>query len=114
MIKETVAYNPDYPNVTRLARAFFEGNQDEASMVELAMNEAVRLESLQWYEVLHQYMKDGYTKKMDPAYFEFALNSLAKMDSVRFEEMAASCWNIYSDGEAYIAWMMVINRILTD
>ena len=29
--------NPDYPNVTKLARTFFEENQDWSSAIELAL-----------------------------------------------------------------------------
>jgi len=45
VIKETVSFNPDYPNVIKLACAFFEENHDWSSAIELAMNEAMRLES---------------------------------------------------------------------
>ena len=112
VIKETVAFNPDYPNVTSLARAFFEENHDGSSMVELASNEAIRLQSVQWYDVLQDYMVNGITKMMDPAYFEFTLLTLAKIDSVRFEKLSAACWNNYKVDDSHIAWVVVINRII--
>ena len=41
MIKNAVILHPGYPNVTRLARAFFEEQADWHSAVELAVNEAI-------------------------------------------------------------------------
>lgn len=114
VIKETVMLNPDYPNVTKLARAFFEEQKDGLSMVELAMNEAIRLESVEWFDCLHQYIKDGYTKDMDPAYFDYALLMLGRLDCERFEETAASFWNIYKNSESHMAWIMVMNRVLNE
>ncbi|MBB6447708.1 dynamin family protein [Bacillus benzoevorans] len=114
VIKETVMLNPDYPNVTALARAFFEEQQDGLSMVELAMNEAIRLESVEWFDCLHQYIKDGYTKDMDPAYFDYALLLLFRLDRERFEDTTADLWNIYKSGESHTAWIMVINRVLNE
>ena len=70
VIKEIIKLNPDYPNVTKLARSFFEENQDWSSAIELAMNEAVRLESSSWYDALISYVEKGLTKRMDPNDFE--------------------------------------------
>src|SRR4051812_48963663 len=44
VIKETIDLNPDYPNVTKLARAFFEESLDWSSAIELATKEAIRLD----------------------------------------------------------------------
>nr|WP_295972904.1 dynamin family protein [uncultured Bacillus sp.] len=114
IIKEVVIFNPDYPNVTKLARAFFEEQRDGLSMVELAMNEAVRLESVHWFDVLQQYIQDGYTKELDPAYFDYALLLLGRIDQKRFEETAASLWKVYQAGELHIAWITTINRVLDE
>jgi len=114
VIKETVILNPDYPNVTTLARAFFEKQKDGLSAVELAVNEAIRLESAEWFDCLHQYIKSGYTKDIDPAYFDYALLMLGRLDRERFEDTAASFWNTYKNKEYHIAWIMVINRVLNE
>ncbi len=113
-IKETVILNPDYPNVTKLARAFFEEQRDGLSMVELAMNEAVRLESVEWFDYLQQYIKDGYTEEMDPANFDYVLLMLGRLDRERFEKMAASLWKQYIAGESHASWILTINRVLTE
>lgn len=114
VIKETVILNPDYPNVTKLARAFFEEQRDGLSMVELAMNEAIRLQSVEWFDYLHRYIKDGYTEEMDPANFDYALLMLGRLDRERFEDMAASLWKEYIDGQFHASWILTINRVLTE
>src|SRR4051794_11385421 len=40
IIKKTIDSNPDYPNVTTIARAYFEEQQDWGNAIELAVNEA--------------------------------------------------------------------------
>jgi GTP-binding protein EngB required for normal cell division len=112
VIKEIIELNPDYPNVTKLARSFFEGNQDWSSAIELAMKEAVRLGSSSWYDALIGYVEKGRTKMMDPNYFETALIELAKLDSNRFERLSAALWNSYKEEESHITWMFVFNRVI--
>ena len=112
VIKETIDLNPDYPNVTKLARAFFEESLDWSSAIELATKEAIRLDSTSWYDALISYVEIGRTKKMDPAYFENALIQLAKLDSNRFERLSAALWNSYKEAEAHISWMFVIDRVI--
>ena len=112
VIKEIIELNPDYPNVTKLARSFFEENGDWSSAIELAMKEAVRLGSSSWYDALISYVEKGRTKLMDPNYFEPALIELAKLDSNRFERLSAALWNSYKDEESHITWMFVFNRVI--
>ena len=112
VIKEIIELNPDYPNVTILARSFFEENGDWSSAIELARKEAVRLGSSSWYDALISYVEKGRTKMMDPNYFEIALIELAKLDSNRFERLSAALWNSYKDEESHITWMFVFNRVI--
>ena len=112
VIKEIIELNPDYPNVTILARSFFEENGDWSSAIELAKKEAVRLGASSWYDALISYVEKGRTKLMDPNYFEPALIELAKLDSNRFERLSAALWNSYKDEESHITWMFVINRVI--
>ena len=112
VIKEIIELNPDYPNVTILARSFFEEIGDWTSAIELAMKEAVRLGSSSWYDALISYVEKGRTKLMDPNYFETALIELAKLDSNRFERLSAALWNSYKDEESHITWMFVFNRVI--
>ena len=112
VIKEIIKLNPDYPNVTKLARSFFEEHQDWASAIELSMKESVRLESTSWYDALISYVEKGLTKTMDPNEFETALTELAQLDSNRFERLSSALWNSYKDEESHISWMFVINRVI--
>ena len=73
MIKKTIAANPDYPNVTEIARTFFEEQQDWNHAIELAVNEAKRTESLDWYEMLITYVENGVTRNHAPSYFSQAI-----------------------------------------
>ena len=87
--------NPDYPNVTILARTFFEEQQDWSSAIELALDESFRLESTEWFDVLIRYVKNGQTVIKEPGYFAKGLNLLVTLDSQRFEELAQALWNSY-------------------
>ncbi len=73
VIKEAVSLNPDYPNVTKIARSFYEEQQDFDSAVDLAVNELIRTESHPWFEVLKEYINQGYTKAISPDYFNKVL-----------------------------------------
>ncbi|MCQ6275168.1 dynamin family protein [Bacillus sp. V3B] len=113
VIKETISLNPDYPNVTRLAQSFFEKHQDWSNAIELALNEAMRLESTQWYDVLIGYVEEGRTRTKEPVYFENVLSVLTNIDADRFERFVASLWNSYKDRETHISWMVMIDRVMT-
>ncbi|WP_394237656.1 dynamin family protein [Niallia oryzisoli] len=112
VIKETVARNPDYEHVTALARSFFEEHQDWSSAIELAWDEAQRLESVEWYDALIGYATKGVTQIKEPAFFEEGLFVLAKVDSERFERLAAALWNNFKKSDAHLAWVMVMDRVI--
>ncbi|WP_163099904.1 tetratricopeptide repeat protein [Peribacillus alkalitolerans] len=109
VIKKAVQSNPDYPNVTKLARAFFEEHEDWKSAVDLALQEAIRTQSLHWFEVLKNYIDCGYTCSFTPSYFSDALTNLFHLDEVLFENMATSLWNSYKGQENYKAWIIEFN-----
>lgn len=112
VIKETISLNPDYPNVTSLAQTFFEKHQDWSNAIELALNEAIRLESVQWYDVLIGYVEEGRTRTKEPVYFEAGLSLLANVDANRFEKLAAVLWNSYKDRETHISWVIMIDLVI--
>ena len=61
LIKKTIDLNPDYPNVTTIARAYFEEQSDWANAIELAVNEAKRTGSLEWFDTVKRICpKRGY------------------------------------------------------
>lgn len=113
-IKNAVELSPDYPHVTDMARSFFEEQQDYASGVELAVAEAIRTESLFWFEVLEAYVKDGHTAATAPAYFRELLMTLYMVNQTRFESIVAALWDSYKQNDLYFQWLKEINYLLSD
>ncbi|MCM3726208.1 dynamin family protein [Neobacillus cucumis] len=111
-IKRTIASNPEYPNVTEIARAFFEGQQDWNNAVDLAVSEAMRSEDLNWINVLLTYVDKGVTKGHAPSYFTPALIRLFQLDKKKFEQLVSSLWKSYEHEESYFTWMREINQLL--
>ncbi|WP_257351258.1 dynamin family protein [Pseudalkalibacillus decolorationis] len=111
VMKRAVSLNPDYPNVTALARSFYEEQSDWNSAVELAVDEAIRSESLHWFEILKGYVDDGLTQTIAPDYFYKPLVTLFRVDQVYFEEIVSSLWHNYKDQETYLLWMKTINNL---
>ncbi len=112
MIKNAVILNPDYPNVTNVARAFFEERKDWDSAVELTVNEAIRTRSLEWFKKLHTYIKEGKTKSHEPAFFRDALYTLNEMDQQQFEQVVAHLWENYRQQQNHLQWLEEINELL--
>jgi tetratricopeptide (TPR) repeat protein len=111
-IKKAVKLNPDYPDVTTIAKAFFEEHQDADNAVELAVNEAIRTESLAWFEVLEGYAEKGYTAKIDPNYFCEALVTLYNINLAAFENLSAALWQSYKSSDWHFQWLKEINALL--
>lgn len=114
VIQEAVSFNPDYPNVTSLARAFYEEQGDWSSAIELAAKEAIRTESLQWFGILEGYVSKGYTRGMAPGYFYELLAVLHKLDHGQFVQMVFALWQSYKNQESYLAWMQIINLVFVE
>ena len=112
VIKEAVAFDPDYPNVTKMARAFFEEQKDWPNAVELAVNESIRTESMAWFDVLHAYIKQGVAQSSAPDYFARTLESLYQLEPVRFEKMAVALWKNYKYTDSYFNWLEVITELI--
>ncbi|GAE34828.1 hypothetical protein JCM9157_1908 [Halalkalibacter akibai JCM 9157] len=111
IIKRTVDLNPDYPNVTTIARSFFEEYKDYSSLIELTVNETLRTESIEWFQTLHEYVKQKMTKTTSPDYFLPILQKLADVDQVRFEQMVLAFWNSYQNGPFYFEWLKQFNEL---
>lgn len=111
-ILTTIAENPDYPNVTETARIFFEGKQDWNHAIELAVNEAKRTESLEWFAILTTYVEKGITRSFAPNYFSQALIELYHIERKQFEQLVSAFWQSYQSGEFYFSWLKEINYIL--
>jgi predicted GTPase len=110
-IKGTISLNPDYPNVTNIARSFFVEQKDWKNAVELAANEAIRTDSVQWFDTLKSYIDKGYTAEMPPGYFDEALLKLYSIDQIRFEQLVLSLWESYRHNGSYFAWIKGFNRL---
>lgn len=111
-IKQTVSQNPDYPNVTKLARSFFEKQQDWGNAIELAVNESIRTESVEWFDHLKKYLDMGLGKNFPPDYFSKSLSVLFHLDQARFEGLVSPLWNSFKKENTYFSWLREINQLL--
>ncbi|MEH7095440.1 dynamin family protein [Neobacillus vireti] len=111
-IKRTIAANPEYPNVTEIARTFFEEQQDWEHAVELAVSEAMRSEDPNWFHILNTYVDKGVTKGHAPSYFTPTLIRLFQLDKKKFEQLVSSLWQSYEHEESYFTWIREINQLL--
>ncbi|HZG72371.1 MAG TPA: dynamin family protein, partial [Chondromyces sp.] len=114
VIKETIVSNPDYPNVTDIARAFFEEQRDWNNAIELAVNEAKRTESVEWFKIVTRYVENGVTKHLHPQYFSHAVTMLSSIDSKQFERLVCALWRSYEGEDFYFTWLKEINSILSN
>ncbi|MBO1000321.1 50S ribosome-binding GTPase [Bacillus sp. SD075] len=112
VVKEAVEFQPDYPNVTEIARAFFEEQKDWNSAVVLAANESIRTESMGWFDVLKTYIQQGVAQSMEPDYFSTVLGSLYTLDQERFEKVTVALWKNYKYTDSYFEWLRVINNLI--
>lgn len=113
-IKQTVQINPDYPNVTKLARAFFEKQEDWYSAIELAIQEGIRTKEKGWFELLKKYIQDGYAKQLDPTFFFQALKSVLEIEPVLFEQLMVALWENYESEKETFQWVKEINTFLKE
>lgn len=111
VIKEALELKPDYPNITKIARMFFEENDDWISAIELAKREGLRTESLVWFERLKSYIHSGYTTAIQPAYFTDVILILYTLDHGFFEQFVIALWESYQDTEYFTEWLFAINTI---
>ncbi|PYZ92378.1 hypothetical protein CR194_16235 [Salipaludibacillus keqinensis] len=110
-IEKALTINPDYPNVTDIARTFYEDRQDWSKAVDLAAKEAVRTESLNWFIILNEYVENGRTLDLSPTYFEKILLSLYEVNKQQFSIMVKSLWHSYQEGPSSLAWLKTMNDI---
>ncbi|WP_409304287.1 dynamin family protein [Peribacillus sp. SCS-155] len=108
-IKDVVSFNPDYENVTDVARAYFEERHDWRSAIDLAIQEGIRTGSVHWFDILQSYVDNGHTDSLLPGYFAPAFEPLFNADQVKFERLVLSLWNIYKGKECYFSWLETVN-----
>lgn len=112
VIKKTIVDNPDYPNVTEIARHFFEEQQDWNNAIELAVNEAKRTESLDWFDMIITYVEKGVTRSHAPSYFSQAVLLVFSLEKQKFEQLVSALWNSYNNEESYFTWIREMNHLL--
>ncbi|NMD69703.1 GTP-binding protein [Bacillus sp. DNRA2] len=111
MIKSAVLQNPDYRDVTEIARRFFEENKYWDHAIELAVNEATRTETMDWVDSLIDYIENGHAQGLPPAYFYQVQLVVVGNDAERFERLASALWENYHDGEYYFNWLNQFNNL---
>ncbi|MCU4861212.1 GTP-binding protein [Bacillus cereus] len=110
-ISEAVAFQPDYPNITAIARSFYEKQEDWNNAIELAVQEGIRTQSLHWFDTLINYINKGFTKNIKPEYFYESLKVLYAVDQAQFKELVIALWNSYQHESLYLPWIQSINHL---
>ncbi|WP_223703049.1 GTP-binding protein [Sutcliffiella deserti] len=111
-LRKAISINPDYPNVTRTAQAFFEAQEDWNSAVELAVNEAIRTRSPEWFERLKWYIEQNrHIGVFSPDYFQEVLVVLVETDQQTFEDLIVALWNSYRKHTLYLNWVKTANTV---
>lgn len=108
VIKTVVSLNPDYLNVTEMARTFFEEQQDWQSAIELVASEGIRTEQLHWFDLLKGYVEEGHTKTIEPSFFHTILSVLYNVNRNRFEDIINLLAKNYRND---FAWVKMINEL---
>lgn len=111
VIKKVVMLNPDYINVTEIARVFFEEHHDWQSAIELVISEAIRTKYLHWFDFLKGYVEDGHAKTLKPQYFTKVLEVLYHVDLKRFENLIT----LISKNYKYdFLWIEMMNELFDE
>lgn len=111
IINNLVATNPDYANITTVAKSYYEEQQNWEKAIQLAVNEGKRTDALKWYEALIHYSNLGVINQFEPSYFMENLKSLQELDTATFERLAISLWKNYEDSAHYLTWVTVFNTV---
>ncbi|MBD1382528.1 GTPase [Metabacillus arenae] len=111
VLGNAIELDPDYPNVTEIAKNFYEDQVDWKRAVELAVAESIRTESVEWFEVLLKYADKGYTKAFAPDYFYQVLITLYRAKQQYFKLVTSSLWNNYKTQDTYLSWLKTVNTI---
>jgi tetratricopeptide (TPR) repeat protein len=112
-IKKAVRLNPDYADVTEIAKRYFDEIQDWDSAIELAVQEGIRTESTFWFDALEEYGDRGYTVNYAPAYFKEVLTILLNLNKHQFERVTAVLWKSYQGSDFYFDWLEEVNELLS-
>jgi Arc/MetJ-type ribon-helix-helix transcriptional regulator len=111
VIKKVVQLNPDYLNVTEMARAFFEEHHDWQSAIELVTSEAIRTKYLHWFDFLKGYVEEGHAKKLNPSILIKVLEVLYYVDLKRFENLITLVFDNYKND---FIWIEIMNELFDE
>lgn len=108
VIKKVVVLNPDYINVTEMARVFFEEHHDWQSAIELVTSEAIRTKFLHWFDFLKGYVEDGHAQSIQPHSYKKVLTVLYQVDRNRFENLITLISKNYRND---FLWIEMMNEL---
>lgn len=80
--------------------------------IELAVNEAIRTGSLEWFDMIISYVEKGVTRNHAPSYFSHAVHFLFSLDQRKFEQLISTLWDSYNNEEIYFTWIREMNHLL--
>ncbi|QKS70584.1 hypothetical protein FLK61_27935 [Paenalkalicoccus suaedae] len=106
-----LAINPDYPNVTDLAKTVYEDYEDWPKAIDLALSEGERTNETDWYRYLLRYVEAGYTAGFTPEYFESAMKHVYTLDRDLFIQLIAALTKTYRNKDTYLYWVGTLNTI---
>lgn len=105
VLQEAIETNPDYPELTMIAKRFYEEQQDWKNAMELAINEAARTQDYVWFDALIDYCGAGHSQSFTPETFVSLLRTLYELDETRFKQLLMAIWNSYRNTDQYLSWL---------
>ncbi|THE11335.1 hypothetical protein E1I69_15340 [Bacillus timonensis] len=114
VLQEAIEGNPDYPELTSIAKRFYEEQEDWKNAVELAINEANRTQDLYWFDGLISYCEAGHGLTFTPDTFVSLLRTLYELDQARFKQLLAAIWQHYKNTDHYLDWLHSVIQIMKD
>ncbi|MEH7386565.1 hypothetical protein V7147_14320 [Bacillus sp. JJ1521] len=114
VLQEAIDGNPDYPDLTTIAKRFYEEQEDWKNAVELAIKEAERKQDLVWFDSLIDYCEAGYGSTFTPEIFTSVLRKLYELDQSRFKQLMAVVWEGYKNTDQYLSWLHAVIQVMKD
>ncbi|MEH7222968.1 hypothetical protein V7112_04060 [Bacillus sp. JJ1566] len=114
VMQEAIEGNPNYPELTTIAKRFYEEQEDWKNAMELAINEAKRTQDLEWFDTLIDYSLSGHGSSYSPDTFVSVLKKLYELDEPRFKQLLMAIWKSYQNTDQYLSWLHAVIQILKD
>lgn len=110
-IETALKLDPDYLGVTEMAKQFYEEQNDWKKAVSLAIHEAIRTESLEWFAVVRSYIEEERIEQFLPKSFYTLLICTYQVDRRYFHSLTSLLWAYYREKDSYIDWLHTLNDI---